>query len=322
MACGAAACDTNEPSTTGSPDAAAETTTAPDTVTEPPDAANDALPEAGPSNPPADVTTEHSVLDVTRDVKPETAGDGDPPASCVGSGVGSVWKPTSSAIEIRAFHLFKGQSGYLQQRTQLTAAQMTALDGLCLIPTPTTRLTDSMTYRIVVADQDGTQTSYRASAFNYLDGNVGLPTVDVHSLEPFLATFSCTFSGEPRFPPTGADAGSWDWAATMGTDPGCINGVYARSHCTPNWVKLRVDAPLTASIEVFECSGPQGGLRLFTPDGATVLAASSPGDASPCPYVSHAFAQAGTYLLSIDGHAGDCDAGLGLVGDVSLRVRP
>ena len=83
----------------------------------------------------------------------------DAPSTCTRS----VWKTTSSRIDIRSFQLFKGSSGYLHDRSLLTEAQLAALDGLCLIPTPTNLVADSMTYRITITDNDGTQTSYRAT---------------------------------------------------------------------------------------------------------------------------------------------------------------
>jgi len=289
------------------------------------DAASEALIDDAVNDtaPIADATTDHSAPDTIDAVSGDVGTD--VPPTWVG---GSLWKATSRAVEIRTFNYWTGVSGYLQEREQLTTTQLAALDGLCLIPTPTFRHFDTMTYRITITERDGTKASYRASSYNHLDGNEGLPTVDIHSLEPFLATFSCVSSGSPTLPPPKVDGGPpWTVAPVMGTDPGCINGVFVPSGCRQAWVKLKVDAPLSTRLEVFECRGALSmgalsTLRLFTPDGATELAASNPASSSVCPYVDYAFARADTYVISIDRTAGTaCDAGTGPAGDLLLRIR-
>ena len=278
------------------------------------DASNEALPDEAASDTTPDAPLDVPITDATTGV----ATDG--PPTCAG---GSVWKTTSRGVEIRTFQYWTGVSGYLQEREQLTTTQLAALDGLCLIPTPTFRHFDTMTYRITIIDRDGSKASYRASSYNHLDGNEGLPTVDIHSLEPFLATFSCISSGNPTLPPPKVDGGPpWTVAPVMGTDPGCLNGVFVHPGCRQAWVKLQVDVPSSARLEVFDCMGALSTLRLFTPDGATELAASNPASSSSCPYIDHAFERADTYVLSIDRTAGAaCDAGTGPAGDLLLRIR-
>jgi hypothetical protein len=256
-----------------------------------------------------DMTTDVITIDRPADARP----------TCQRS---AVWKPTSNRIEIRFFNYWNGVSGYLQERSLLTSTQVAALGGLCLIPTPTSRLADGRTYRIVVSDEDGTEASYRASEGNYLEGNEGLPTIDIDSLDPFLATFSC-LNSRTFAPPGTVDGGPpWTLARTMGTDSGCLNGVSVPGGCGQAWVKLKVDAPLAYRIEMFQCTA-LATLRLFTPDGTMELAASDAGSGSPCPYVEHAFAQTGTYLISLDRSAGNvCDAGSGPPSDAFIRVRP
>jgi hypothetical protein len=256
-----------------------------------------------------DVTTDVITVDRPADARP----------TCQRSG---VWKPTSNRIEIRFFNYWSGVSGYLQERSLLTSTQVAALDGLCLIPTPIIRLYDGRTYRVVVTDEDGTEASYRASESNYLEGNEGLPTIDIDSLDPFLSTFSC-LNSRTFGPPGTVDGGPpWALARTMGTDSGCLNGVTVPAGCGQAWVKVKVDAPLAYRIEMLQCTAPAT-LRLFTPDGTMELAASDSGSGSPCPYVEHAFAQTGTYLISLDRSAGNvCDAGFGPPSDAFVRVRP
>jgi len=280
---------------------------------------------------PSDAPVEDDATDATHDATHDGVRDGTtdaisgytPTDSPICQG-GVVWKPTSSRIEIRAFNFWSGVSGYLQDRQRLTAAQLAALDGLCIIPTPTNRLADGMTYRIIVSDDDGTQTSYRASQGNFLEGNEGLPTIDINTLDPFLATFKCLFSRAPSQPPPPVDGGPpWTRAPEMGTDSGCLNGVDVRQGCVPSWVKVKVDTPRQHRIDVFECTGSVPALKLFSPDGTTELAASNPAPSSLCPYIAYNFDPAGTYLMSIERPTGTaCDAGFVGNPDLYLRFQP
>jgi hypothetical protein len=270
-----------------------------------------APPDSGtPDTEPGDGAAPEATTDVPGDP------NADQPATCAAG----VWKVTSTRIEIRSSQFFSGRSGYLQERSLLTGAQLAALDGLCVIPTPTLRVADAGNYRITVTDDDGTQTSYRATEGNFLEDNLGLPTIDIHALEPFLDTFSCLWSRK-MLPPS-VDAGPpWTNAPTMSTDSGCLNGVYVFSGCRA-WLKLKVDTPLAHGIEQFECTA-RTTLKVFTPDGATELAASDPGSGSMCPYVDYALAQSDTYVMSVEFQVPtNCFPNSGVGGDALLRVRP
>ena len=94
----------------------------------------------------------------------ETGGLG----SCLG---GRPWKATSTRVELRSFGFFQGSSGYESDRSALSAAQLSALDAMCIIPTPTgPGGADFTTYAIEIADADGSVATYPAG------GDAGVPS--------------------------------------------------------------------------------------------------------------------------------------------------
>jgi hypothetical protein len=281
--------------------------------------------------PDATPDTRHDAQPDTNPDAPDTSPETGPPA-CVR---GQAWKSTSTRIEITSFGFFQGSSGYASDRSAMTDAQLIALDGLCVIPTPSgPRGADFTSYVINITDADGTVAHYRAAQDNIVDSDEGpnatLPTIDIHSLEPFLATFHCLFASQTRVPRgSGADGGSdgeagsppWTSAPSVETSsPGCLNGVFVPYECADVWLKLNVDRPGTYQLRAVTCLETTT-IKIFSPDASTELATAS-GSEPNCPAVSYRFGQAGTYLVDIQKtNAAGC-TGVGSAGDFFLKVSP
>jgi hypothetical protein len=243
-----------------------------------------------------------------------------------------VWRATSTKIEIFSFGFWEGSSGYAKLRAEMTPEQLTALDGLAIVPTPqNTRTADNTSYHILVTDADGTVAEYRAAAGNYVDGDEGdrarnQRTIDFHSLTPFLETFDCLSAKdvhyEPRGTPQPKDPKTADLskATKLPSDLGCRNSVFLPGACSDSFLRLDVTAGGTYSIGDTRCI-EQMSLRLYSSDGATQLAESTPGPGDACFTLSYAFAP-GSYLLHlIKTNVAGCSEGQsGTAGDTTLTI--
>ncbi len=245
---------------------------------------------------------------------------------------GPVWTPTSRRIELSSFGYWQGSSGYAKDRADLTQEQLAALEGLGTTEPPTTVGADFTSYRIRILDEDGTFAEYRAAAGNVRDSDEGsaagvLPTIDIATLEPFLATFKClsarqadgiSRTSDTPIDPSGADM---DKAVRLPVDTGCINGVFVPYKCSDTIFTFDVSAPATYDIVGGRCLEALG-LRVYASDRKTLLAESSPGTNESCFTLRHAF-DPGSYVLVLsktnvagcgtDGKAGDTSVRLQLV---------
>jgi hypothetical protein len=242
-------------------------------------------------------------------------GDAGCPVSCAR---GSIWKPTSARISLRSFGFFNGSSGYERDRSDLTAEQKSALEGLCVVPSPTQFATDGVIYTLEIADQDGSRALYYAAQGDAFDRDYG-PTLAFANLAPFLTTFSCLAASQTRPMTSEEPSPPWRDAPDVSVDPACRNGIFMPYKCHQVWVRLNVPSAATHRLELERCFGSMA-LKVFTNDGMTEIAASDPVSGTACPALSHAF-EAGSWLLRVDKTNGDdsCDATTS-AGDFFLRV--
>lgn len=213
-----------------------------------------------------------------------------------------VWSESSQRIAISSFGFHLGSSGYEIGRSDMTAEQLRILEGLCQIPTPTGLLgADYASHRVTITDQDGESVTYRAASENVIDsdeGEVGaMPTLEIASLTPFLATFRCTTARE--FGPREDTGTRWDGSPQVNTDPGCSHGVFVS--CGAQEVSLRklhIDQPGRYRVSTERCFQAIE-LRIFAEDGTTRLAEVGPSSAPDCPSLTYDFATPGLYPIEI-----------------------
>lgn len=267
----------------------------------------------------------------TSGVNPTSDGGTDaPPDAPLGCERGAVWGASAAKIKISSFGFFDGSMGYEKSREELTPAQNDALANLCVIAPPTVLGNDYVSYRITITDKSGVETKYRAAQDNVLDGDEGpikAPTLDYHTLRPFLDTIHCVSAGDTRVgPQSEIDAGSdggpdqpWSKAPTMNDDPGCSNGVFAPYTCADIWLKLAIAQAGDYELTTSSCREKLR-IRVYSPDGATEIATSNEGTAPACPSTPATFAQAGTYIVKLEKrNVAGCTEESG-AGDFALRI--
>jgi hypothetical protein len=247
--------------------------------------------------------------------------DGTGPSSDAGRCAPILWKATSTHVSLRSFGFFVGSSGYDADRASLTADQLQALDGLCLMPAPTQFASDGLIHNVQITDEDGSVAEYVAAQSDLFDRDYGLPTISISTLDPFLKTFKCLAAGQTRDRVPGGNDPPWSQAPDVNVDPSCRNGIFMPYQCRQVWLKLNVPAAATHRLALERCYATMG-LKVFTPDAMTELAASDLVTGTTCAALSYAFA-AGTYLVRIDKANGtaSCDGGEGTTaGDFYLRI--
>ena len=241
-----------------------------------------------------------------------------------------VWKPSSHRIELTSFGFWQGSSGYAKDRADLSPRQLATLEELRTTAPPTMEVHDGNSYRVRVFDEDGSVAEYRAAIDNVRDSDEGssaarLPTLDMDTLQPFLSTFACvtarsaegtTRKTDETLDPRKADLES---AVKLPADPGCINGLFLPATCSDTLFTLDVREPETFEIVGGRCL-ERLNLRLYTDDGTSLLAQSSPGTNERCFTLQHTF-DVGTYVLVLSKtNARGCSAE-GAAGDTTLRLR-
>jgi hypothetical protein len=242
-----------------------------------------------------------------------------------------IWKPTSTRIELSSFGYFEGSTAYAKDRTDLTPAQATALEGIRALPPPGGRpASDYTSYEVRITDQDGTVARYRAANGNVHDSDestaaLALPTLDYATLEPFLGTFRCLTAKEvpptPRTTDVSSHPSSLDVskAVTLPNDTGCTNGVFVPYSCSDSLLRLEVAKPTTYDLLGGSCREKLS-LRVYGADPSVALAESTPGTPDACFSLRHTF-EPGSYLLVLSKtNASGCAAG-GTAGDTSLRLQ-
>jgi hypothetical protein len=246
------------------------------------------------------------------------------------------WGPASTRIAVRSFGFWDGSTRFEADRTELTPVQLGALDGLRRIPPPEGPAASDLTsYVIGITDDAGKLATYRAAQGNITDGDEAdreIATLDIHTLEPFLATFDCLTATETRDrfgvaeeadagPSDAGAAALWSEAPTVSTDtPGCFHGVFVPYECHDVWLRLNVEAAGSYRLSAVDCF-EQLELSVLSPDGSSELAQTS-GSGGSCPALRYAFTEPGSYPLRLrkENTAG-CSA-LGTAGDFFFRVQP
>ncbi len=209
-----------------------------------------------------------------------------------------VWTSSSAAIEVRSFSYFEGSSGYTRTRAELTAAQLTALEGLCVGKvTATKQPSDLEEFRVTITDRDGTKIEYQGNTHDA--GIAGDTRFSYASFAPFVATYSCRHVKQDG---VSGDAGVFgpSGAALVAND-GCLHGALGRHRFT-----LRVDTTAADyEVRTVLCQGGAN-VSLLGLDG-TPLATGAPvsSDAGACSSVKHRFAATGEYLIEVSGGVGD-----------------
>lgn len=248
------------------------------------------------------------------------------------SPTGEVWRASSARIDISSFGFWEGSSGYSKLRADMTPEQLKALEGLKVIPTPQNGHTaDNTSYRVLVTDADGTTAEYRAAAGNYVDGDEGQgalqkKTLEFDTLRPFLKTFECKAAKdmhyEPRKTPvpTEPTSANLSRATKLPSDLGCQNAIYVPSSCSDSFLQLELVAGGTYDLSDSYCF-EQMALRLYSSDGTTKLAESTPGSDKTCFTMRYTFAP-GNYLLHFikTNLAGCTDGADGAGGDTALTI--
>lgn len=219
---------------------------------------------------------------------------------------GTAWKPTSTRIDVEWRYFGQAWSAYERARADLSPVQLGALDGLCASPPQHGEFADSQAIYVRITDADGSVGRYR-SARGALDFyGEELPIIDYFSLRPFLDTAHCLFSGATSDqantisidPITGQPEPPWVNAPTANDAPGCVHGVTGRPDCADVWITLGVSAPGHYSLSNDACLG----MRVFTSNGATELAAVKKSMA--CPALEYDFPSGGPYLVAFGGACG------------------
>jgi hypothetical protein len=240
------------------------------------------------------------------------------------------WGDVSSGITVDGSSP-NGPSRFEAKRSELTAAQLQALDGLRRIPAPQGEpATHTTSYRIGISDRNGAVTTYRAADWNLLnadEGDVALPSIDVHTLEPFLDAAHClqfeeTLEWLDVVRDAAADAGpsSAQAPAVSSATPGCFNAVALPMQCSEVPLRLQVENAGTYQLSLASCFGVPMVLTARSADGTSELGAAT-GTRTDCPVLVHSFAEPGSYSLTIRRRdASDC-GGSGVWGAVFLRVR-
>ncbi|WP_394848842.1 hypothetical protein LZC95_15480 [Pendulispora brunnea] len=224
-----------------------------------------------------------------------------------------IWKATSERIEIRSFGFWQGSSGYDQTRAKLSPAQLTALEGLRVIPHPTGESVDATSYRVRVTDQDGSVVEYRAALDNKVDSDEGpgaLPAIDIETLAPFLNTFQCMSATETR----------GDAVPTIHDDSGCLHGIFVPDACKDITLKWQSASAGDHRLELARCFDTTR-IRVLSEDGTIELGAGATAVAPTCASLDVHLQQPGTYRVVLEKRNGaGCNAGGG-AGDMMLRVR-
>lgn len=244
-----------------------------------------------------------------------------------------AWRPTSTQITLSSFGFWNGSFGYEKKRADLTREQLTALEGLRTRPPPKGSLgADYVSYEVKIADANGSTTAYRAVQDNVLDSDesreaLTYATLDYETLQPFLDTihcFSAKGAGQPKArstdspsSPTAEDIAS---APALPTDLGCLNGVFLPAECSDSFFTFDVAKPATYAFIGGRCFENQS-LRLFSADGATLLAESAV-TPDTCFRLEHPL-DTGRYVLELSKtNATGCGKSAeGGVGDALLRVE-
>jgi hypothetical protein len=235
------------------------------------------------------------------------------------------WKSTSTRLEMSSFGYWVGSSGYAADRAHLSAAQISALNGLRVIPTPSSGAEDIVSWQLTIFDQSGASQTYRAAVDDVISGDESsmptVPTIGYASLQPFLDTVHCDAAKDPANPSdAGVDAGPpWASAPTLPSDTNCVNGFFIGSPCQDTWRQVVVPQPATYTFALQGCWGLTA-IEVLADDGTTELATSPMGASGACASVTYSFAQAGTYLLDVQqrNEAG-CDMQTTL-GDSAIRI--
>jgi hypothetical protein len=242
------------------------------------------------------------------------------------------WRPSSVRIELTTFSFWTGSSGYAKDRADMTAAQLAALEGLRTIPTPELLGFDASSWQIRIVDADGSVAAYRAAFANIRDSDesaeaLKLPTIDVETLEPFLATLHCLHAKKvpsiPRSEDAPLDPSTADTSKTtkLPVDTGCINGVFLPQGCADAVLGFEIPAPATYELSTGRCI-ERLSLRLYASDRSTLLAEGTPGTGDTCTTLQHGF-EPGSYVAVLGKtNAAGCQPGAsGVAGDTSLSLR-
>src|SRR5690606_5287572 len=179
--------------------------------------------------------------------------------------------------------------------------------------------------------------TYRAAFANIRDSDesaeaLELPTIDVETLKPFLATFQCLHAKEvpsiPRSSDAPLDPSTVDTskASKLPADLGCINGVFVPYGCCDSVFTFDVASAATYELSTGRCI-ERLSLRVYASDRSTLVAEGSPGGDETCVNLRHAL-EPGSYLVVLGktnaaGCGGDRPdaSAAGGAGDVSLSIR-
>jgi hypothetical protein len=209
-----------------------------------------------------------------------------------------AWTADSQAIALTCGGFFSGSMGFRATRDQLSATELALLSSLSLIEPKERCAEDLESCRVAITSTSGEVKTYYSVQLDAQCPAPSSPVISYDSLTPFLQTLGCRYSK----------------AAFRGTDPGvvpdsrCKNGLFTSGPGTVA-VNLLVAAPATHHIQLEGCNGANqlGKLTatLQLPPDPSPLTTLDPVDATSsgldgaCASVDYAFAQPGTYQLSI-----------------------
>lgn len=225
---------------------------------------------------------------------------------------GTVWNASSASIRLQGGGYFSKPAGYEADRTLLSAAQLEALDRLCVVPTPDATLSDATFYRIEITDRDGNVKAYRSADYPGVAPEEGesakLPTLAIRSVSAFRNTYRCLRT------PVGPIDQAWLSANALTTDPGCTNLIFMPRNCEKVAISVRIDAPGTYTFRTSAC---RGNLKIALSSESQLLTSSAEATAESCPTLTHQFDAAGTYRLEASADTGCSEHG---GSDLALRV--
>ena len=209
-----------------------------------------------------------------------------------------AWTADSHALDVTCGSFFGGSMEFRATRDQLSAPQLALLSSLAVIEPKQECWEDLQSCTIAITDTRGEVKSFGSIQLDAQCAVPSSPVISYDSLTPFLQTLGCRYSK----------------ASFSGADPGvvpdlrCKNGLFTSGPGTVA-VNLLVDAPATHHIELDGCNranqlGKLTATLLLPPDTSPLatLAPVDPASSGPdgaCASIDYAFAQPGTYQLSI-----------------------
>ena len=245
------------------------------------------------------------------------------------------WKVTSRKIEIFRSSQDDGRSPYyVKERSDLTAAQLQALEGMRFV-VPSGRA-DERYHLVRITDRDGSVAFYGASqrGSSRATANPLSPTdgaIAYVTLLPFLRTARCTNPSEASrirqstapLPPNDALVSV---ASPLALDEGCRSFLPRWFFCTDEYYTLEVATRATYEIALERCDGDftltaYEDTRTRGSTSRDIIATGVPGAAGECEVLRHTF-DAGSHVIAVgkSNSSGVCPAGDADLGELDPRL--